>query len=96
MDKSMFGDLASLPKEDQARMSTMIDQFQIRDSLRTYNTLVERCFTDCVETFWRRTLHKHEEACVKRCAEKFLKHSMRVGLRYAELNLGAGAATPDQ
>ncbi|KAF5821547.1 putative Tim10-like domain superfamily protein [Helianthus annuus] len=95
MDKSMLGDMGTLPPEDQARMSTVIDQLQIRDSLRTYNTLVEKCFTDCVDTFWRKTLHKHEEACVKRCAEKFMKHSMRAGLRFAELNQGA-AATSDK
>ncbi|KAI3777460.1 hypothetical protein L1987_04194 [Smallanthus sonchifolius] len=94
MDKSMLGDLGTLPPEDQARMSTMIDQLQIRDSLRMYNTLVERCFTDCVDTFRRKTLDKQEETCVKRCAEKFLKHSMRVGLRFAELN--QGAATQDE
>ncbi|KAJ0734655.1 putative Tim10-like domain superfamily protein [Helianthus annuus] len=63
-------------------------------SLRMYNTLVERCFTDCVDTFRRKTLDKQEETCVKRCAEKFLKHSMRVGMRFAELN--QGAATQDE
>ncbi|XP_076891077.1 mitochondrial import inner membrane translocase subunit Tim9-like [Bidens hawaiensis] len=94
MDKSMLGDLGTLPPEDQARMSTMIEQLQIRDSLRMYNTLVERCFTDCVDTFRRKTLDKQEESCVKRCAEKFLKHSMRVGMRFAELN--QGAATQDE
>ncbi|XP_076936138.1 mitochondrial import inner membrane translocase subunit Tim9 [Bidens hawaiensis] len=94
MDKSMLGDLGTLPPEDQARMSTMIDQLQIRDSLRMYNTLVERCFTDCVDTFRRKTLDKQEESCVRRCAEKFLKHSMRVGMRFAELN--QGAATQDE
>lgn len=62
-------------------------------SLRMYNSLVERCFTDCVDTFRRKTLDKQEETCVRRCAEKFLKHSMRVGMRFAELN--QGAATPD-
>ncbi|PWA46230.1 import inner membrane translocase subunit Tim9 [Artemisia annua] len=93
MDKSMMGDLGSLPAEDQARMATMIDQLQVRDSLRMYNNLVERCFTDCVDSFRRKTLDKQEETCVKRCAEKFLKHSMRVGLRFAELN--QGAATQD-
>ncbi|KAK9069141.1 hypothetical protein SSX86_013257 [Deinandra increscens subsp. villosa] len=94
MDKSMLGDLGTLPPEDQARMSTMIEQLQVRDSLRMYNTLVERCFTDCVDTFRRKTLDKQEETCVKRCAEKFLKHSMRVGMRFAELN--QGAATQDE
>lgn len=62
-------------------------------SLRMYNSLVERCFTDCVDSFRRKTLDKQEESCVRRCAEKFLKHSMRVGMRFAELN--QGAATPD-
>nr|GEU88645.1 mitochondrial import inner membrane translocase subunit TIM9 [Tanacetum cinerariifolium] len=73
-----------LPAEDQARMATMIDQLQVRDSLRMYNNLVERCFTDCVDSFRRKTLDKQEETCVKRCAEKFLKHSMRVGLSFKE------------
>ncbi|XP_074331316.1 mitochondrial import inner membrane translocase subunit Tim9 [Apium graveolens] len=93
MDKNMLGDLASLPQEDQAKMASMIDQLQIRDSLRMYNSLVERCFTDCVDSFRRKTLDKQEDTCVRRCAEKFLKHSMRVGMRFAELN--QGAATQD-
>ncbi|KAL0922412.1 hypothetical protein M5K25_006396 [Dendrobium thyrsiflorum] len=63
------------------------------DHLRMYNSLVERCFNDCVDSFRRKTLDKQEETCVRRCAEKFLKHSMRVGMRFAELN--QGAATQD-
>ncbi|KAG8388767.1 hypothetical protein BUALT_Bualt02G0159500 [Buddleja alternifolia] len=103
MDKSMLGDLDALPEEDKLRMSSMIDQLQVRDRythththiyiLRMYNSLVERCFTDCVDTFRRKSLDKQEETCVRRCAEKFLKHSMRVGMRFAELN--QGAATQD-
>lgn len=31
MDKSMLGDLDNLPEEDKLRMSSMIDQLQIRD-----------------------------------------------------------------
>ncbi|CAN4116088.1 unnamed protein product [Withania somnifera] len=93
MDKSIMGDLNSLAEADQQRMAAMVDQLQIRDSLRMYNSLVERCFTDCVDNFKRKTLDKQEETCVMRCAEKFMKHSMRVGLRFAELN--QGAATQD-
>ncbi|KAK8936135.1 Mitochondrial import inner membrane translocase subunit Tim9 [Platanthera zijinensis] len=63
------------------------------NTLRMYNSLVERCFDDCVDSFRRKTLDKQEETCVRRCAEKFLKHSMRVGMRFAELN--QGAATQD-
>ncbi|KAK4285249.1 hypothetical protein QN277_001976 [Acacia crassicarpa] len=93
MDKSMLGDLDNLPEEDKLKMAAMIDQLQIRDSLRMYNALVERCFNDCVDTFKHKSLQKQEENCVRRCAEKFLKHSMRVGMRFAELN--QGAATQD-
>ncbi|KAF7823631.1 mitochondrial import inner membrane translocase subunit Tim9 [Senna tora] len=93
MDKSMMGDLGSLPEQDQIRMAAMIDQLQIRDSLRMYNSLVERCFNDCVDTFKHKSLQNQEESCVRRCAEKFMKHSMRVSMRFAELN--QGAATQD-
>lgn len=36
MDKSMLGDLDNLPEEDKIRMSTMIDQLQIRDRSHFY------------------------------------------------------------
>ncbi|RWV77293.1 hypothetical protein GW17_00061897 [Ensete ventricosum] len=58
-----------------------------------YSTLVERRFSDCVDTFRRKSLDKQEETSVRRRAEKFLKHSMRVGMRFAKLN--RGAPTPD-
>ncbi|XP_061365654.1 mitochondrial import inner membrane translocase subunit Tim9-like isoform X2 [Gastrolobium bilobum] len=89
MDKNMFADLDNLPEEDKHKMSTMIDQLQIRDSLKMYNSLVERCFKDCVNTFYRKSLTKQEETCVIRCAEKFLRLSMQVGLRFSDLNQGA-------
>eukprot|EP00249_Psilotum_nudum_P008026 c20994_g2_i2 orf=257-535(+) len=88
MDKTM-ADLDNLPEEDRQKMVGMIDQLQVRDSLRMYNALVERCFNQCVESFRRRTLDKQEETCVHRCAEKYLKHSMRVSMRFAELNQGS-------
>ncbi|KAH7514461.1 hypothetical protein FEM48_Zijuj11G0092100 [Ziziphus jujuba var. spinosa] len=97
MDKSMLADL-NLPEEDQKRMSTIVEQLQIRDSLRMYNSLAERCFTDCVDNFWRKALTKQEDTCVRSCAEKFLKHWMRVSMRFAELNQEAanqGPATSD-
>ncbi|CAN1149180.1 Mitochondrial import inner membrane translocase subunit Tim9 [Linum perenne] len=83
MDKNMIAGLEGMPEEDKIRMASMIDQLQIRD----------RCFTDCVDDFSRKSLKKQEDTCVQRCAEKFLKHSMRVGMRFAELN--QGAATSD-
>ncbi|KAK8967628.1 Mitochondrial import inner membrane translocase subunit Tim9 [Platanthera guangdongensis] len=63
---------------------------EIEGLLGDYKNLsFERCFDDCVDSFKRKTLNKQGEMCVRRCAEKFLKHSMRVGMRFAELNQGA-------
>ncbi|KAH7422482.1 hypothetical protein KP509_12G010600 [Ceratopteris richardii] len=83
----------NLSEDDKLRMTSMIDQLQVRDSLRMYNSLVERCFMQCIDNFRRKTLDKQEESCVRVCAEKYLKHSMRVSLRFTELN--QGSMTPD-
>eukprot|EP00897_Mesotaenium_endlicherianum_P006715 jgi/Mesen1/6071/ME000031S05342 len=85
--------LEGLPEEDKVKMMNMIETLQMRDSLRMYNSLVEKCFNNCVEGFRRKTLDKTEETCVRRCAEKFLKHTARVSLRFAEIS--SGAPTPD-
>jgi import inner membrane translocase subunit TIM9 len=49
-----------------------------------YNRLVERCFSDCVSSFDNKTVSKKEEECLNQCAEKFIKHTQRVGRRFAE------------
>ncbi|XP_071697461.1 mitochondrial import inner membrane translocase subunit Tim9-like [Rutidosis leptorrhynchoides] len=93
MDKNMIGgDLGSLSPEDQARMSAIIDQLQISDSLKTYNGIVEKCFTECVETFYRKTLNKREENCVMSCAEKFVKLTLRSRSRFAEVTQGTSTS----
>ncbi|MED6138122.1 protein transporter tim9 [Stylosanthes scabra] len=89
MDKNVFSAMSDLPEEDKQRMSTIVDQLQIRDSLKMYNSLVERCFKDCVDTFYRKSLTKKEETCVLRCAEKFMRLSMQVGSRFSDIDQGA-------
>ena len=42
-------------------MVAMIESMQTRDSLRMYNSLVEKCFSTCVQSFRRKTLEKDEE-----------------------------------
>eukprot|EP00884_Botryococcus_braunii_P022590 jgi/Botrbrau1/9014/Bobra.0148s0116.1 len=75
-----------VPKEHQQQLLDRVDEMQIRDSLRMYNTLVERCFRDCVDSFRRKDLEAAEEKCVENCCEKFIKSSARVGLRFSELS----------
>ena len=49
-----------------------------------YNTLTERCFTTCVSSFRSKTLDKGETTCIANCAERYIKMTQRVGLRFAE------------
>lgn len=79
-------DLDNMGEEDKREMMEMVESMQTRDSLRMYNSLVERCFRECVENFRRKTLDANEEKCVSKCTEKFLKHSARVSMRFSELN----------
>lgn len=78
--------LEGLPDEQKNALMTQIEEMQVRDSLRMYNNVVERCFRDCVESFRRKDLDNGEERCVTRCCEKFMKHSARVGMRFGELS----------
>ena len=49
-----------------------------------YNGLVERCFQTCVASFRSKSLDKYETTCVENCAERYIKMTQRVGLRFAE------------
>lgn len=49
-----------------------------------YNNVVMRCFETCVTNFRSKTLSKHEIGCVEHCAERYIKMTQRVGLRFAE------------
>ncbi len=50
-----------------------------------YNRTVANCFSECVTGFKSKMLDKHETTCVEHCAEKFLKTTSRVGLRFQEI-----------
>jgi len=47
--------------------------------------MVERCFSECVHAFRGKSLDEKEEKCMSQCSQKFLKHSQRVGMRFAEI-----------
>nr|CAG8597366.1 13796_t:CDS:2 [Entrophospora candida] len=80
MDFQMYNDA------ERAHIQKSIEQKQVRDLMKFYTNLVERCFNDCINDFTSKALNTKEVTCVNRCAEKFLKHNDRVGQRWAELN----------
>ncbi|KAL4073099.1 Tim10/DDP family zinc finger protein [Scleroderma yunnanense] len=87
-------DLSQLNSAEQAHMTRIIEKKQMQDFLRLYSGLVERCFNSCCNDFTSKALSSKEEQCVLNCADKFLKHSERVGQRFAELNAAMGVPKP--
>ncbi|TVU04416.1 hypothetical protein EJB05_50020, partial [Eragrostis curvula] len=66
--------------------------------IRLYNSLSQRCFSDCVVTFYRKTLGKREAECVKACVRKYLLLTTASAARFAELadsSSSAAAASDD-
>jgi import inner membrane translocase subunit TIM9 len=72
--------------EKQA-MLMKLEEMQLKDTLRMFNGLVERCFCECVVSFRSKALTATEEKCVSTCAEKYMKHSGRVGQRFGEFTM---------
>ncbi|TPX64771.1 hypothetical protein SpCBS45565_g05642 [Spizellomyces sp. 'palustris'] len=79
-------DFSGLSDVERSRMNAFIEQKQMKDFLRLYANLVDRCFADCVNDFTSKALSTKEDTCVNRCVDKFIKHSERVGLRFGEQN----------
>lgn len=76
--------MADLPEEHRQAFLGQLEHMQVRDSLKLYNNLVERCFKDCVLDFRSKNLAKDEEKCVTKCCEKFMNVSARTGARFQE------------
>ncbi|KAG1661700.1 hypothetical protein FOA52_002036 [Chlamydomonas sp. UWO 241] len=75
---------ADMEPEHKAQLGQMLEQMQIRDSLKMYSNLVERCFKECTEDMRSKSLSTNEEKCVTRCCEKFMHLTGRVGMRFNE------------
>jgi len=60
----------------------------MQDFMKLYSGLVERCFNTCITDFTSKALTGKEGICTTNCVDKFMKHSERVGARFAEQNAG--------
>ncbi|ETV91836.1 hypothetical protein H310_13665 [Aphanomyces invadans] len=80
---------ASLPPHQQQELMKHFEQKQLEESLMLYNRVVATCFNECVQSFRSKKLEDKEENCMNLCAEKFLKHTQRVGVRFAEAQQAA-------
>ncbi|KAG5519676.1 hypothetical protein PMAC_001832 [Pneumocystis sp. 'macacae'] len=73
--------MEALNQKEQATLQGIMEIKQMKDFMKMYSNLVQKCFSDCINEFISKSLNSKEETCVIRCANKFLKHSERVGQR---------------
>ena len=83
--QNMIGQIQGPSDAEKQAAMQKLDEMQVKDTLRMINNMVELCFSECVCGFRSKELTNPEEKCINTCAEKFLKHSGRVGQRFGEL-----------
>jgi hypothetical protein len=59
-------------ESDQQEFLKLLEDMQIKDSQRMYNSLTERCFEGCVVNFRTRRLEAKEVKCVNTCIDSEL------------------------
>jgi len=79
-------DFSHLSGADQQKMQSLLEEKQVKDFMRLYTSLVDRCFNDCIKDFTSSKISEKEDSCLAKCADKFLKHSEKVGIKFQEQN----------
>ncbi|KAF8908895.1 hypothetical protein CPB84DRAFT_98394 [Gymnopilus junonius] len=90
-------DFSNFNAAEQAHMTKVIEKRQV-DARLPSNVLksCRKCFNTCCNDFTSKALSSKEETCIMNCTEKFIKHSERVGARFAEQNAEAMSAAQNQ
>ncbi|GIX62896.1 mitochondrial import inner membrane translocase subunit [Babesia caballi] len=76
-----FGHLTAAQR---SRVLDHLTELQYRDTVETYNGMVDRCFNECVSSFRSKDLDKRETKCIESCVQVFFEFSQRVGQRFNE------------
>uniref|UniRef100_A0A0A9FE16 Mitochondrial import inner membrane translocase subunit n=1 Tax=Arundo donax TaxID=35708 RepID=A0A0A9FE16_ARUDO len=71
-------------------MAAIADGLQTRDAMRLYNWMSQRCFSDCVVSFYRKALGKREADCVR----KYQLLSTASAARFAPLADPSSSSAP--
>lgn len=54
--------------------------------LQAWSTMVDQCFSACVDDFTSKTLSGRETGCISRCVKKQFAVNLRLGERFVENN----------
>lgn len=82
MDKSI--DLSNFNKVEKEKILKKINRAEYEDTMYIYNSIVELCFNECVNSFRSKELDKNENSCVLNCVKKFSVFSQRIGMKFTQ------------
>lgn len=77
-------DLNQLPEGEKQRLLQKLQEKQSKQFIDLYNTIVNKCFNDCINSFTSESLNSDEKDCLKKCTIKQLKLTNRIGQQLAE------------
>lgn len=77
-------EFSHLNATQRARVMDQLNELQYKDTLETYNGMVEHCFAECITSFRSKDLDKKETQCIDSCVKVFMEFSQRLGLRFSE------------
>ncbi|CAI4951606.1 CFC_HP_G0064930.mRNA.1.CDS.1 [Saccharomyces cerevisiae] len=60
----------ALNSKEQQEFQKVVEQKQMKDFMRLYSNLVERCFTDCVNDFTTSKLTNKEQTCIMKARRR--------------------------
>ncbi|SBS86626.1 mitochondrial import inner membrane translocase subunit TIM9, putative [Plasmodium malariae] len=82
MEKSL--DLSNFNKNDREKIMRKINKAEYEDTMTTYNSIVERCFNECITSFRSKELDSNENNCILNCVKKFSIFSQRIGMKFTQ------------
>jgi len=62
-----------------AGFEDLLNDLQMKETMKFTNALVERCFHGCANDFSSRSLTSKESKCMYSCVDKFMRLQMRLG-----------------
>lgn len=76
----------NLTAAEQRELEQRMMKRQVKDSMSAWSTMVDQCFSACVDDFTSKTLSGRETGCISRCVKKQFAVNLRLGERFVENN----------
>mmetsp|Transcript_7607 Transcript_7607/g.11521 ORF Transcript_7607/g.11521 Transcript_7607/m.11521 type:complete len:102 (+) Transcript_7607:78-383(+) len=86
MNASGFMGNSKMTKREEKEVQDMMQDMMFQEMQDMYISLIDRCFSKCVNNFRSRKVQSAEKECLSNCVAKSIAHNQRVQMRFAEQN----------